>query len=80
MGKKVALKEFPVQGRGGKGTIIYKDAEVIGAAMLSDEDNILISGNSSTICISATEVPLISKIGQGNVLIKNNRVISVTKI
>ena len=80
LGKKVALKEFPIQGRGGKGTIVYKGADLVGAAMLSDEDNVLISGNSSTICISATDVPLVSKIGQGNVLIKSNRVISVTKI
>ena len=80
MGKKVALKEFPVQARGGKGTIVYKDAEVAGAAMISDEDNVLISGNSSAICISATEIPLVSKLSQGNILIKNNRVISITKI
>lgn len=80
LGKKVELKEFPIQARGGKGTIVYKGADIAGAAMLSDEDNILISGHSTSICISATEVPLISKIGQGNILIKNNRVLSITKI
>lgn len=80
MGKKVALNEFPVQGRGGKGTIVYKGAEVASAAMLSDEDNVLISGTTSSICISAKEIPLVSKLSQGNVLVKNNRVISVTKI
>lgn len=80
IGKKVALKEFPSQARGGKGTIVYKDIDLAGAAMLSDEDNILISGNYSSICISATDLPLIGKLGQGNVLIKNNRVLSITKI
>ena len=80
IGKKVALKEFPSQARGGKGTIVYKDTDLAGAAMLSDEDNILISGNYSSICISATDLPLIGKLGQGNVLIKNNRVLSITKI
>jgi hypothetical protein len=48
--------------------------------MLSDEDNVLLVGNFSTICISAKEVPLIGKMGVGNVLIKNNKVLSVAKI
>lgn len=83
LGKKVDLKEFPLQAKGGKGTIVYKTTpgiEIVGAAMISDEDNILLTGNSSSICISATEIPLISKTGIGNILIKNNRVISITKI
>ena len=84
MGKKVDLKDFPLQGRGGKGTSVYKltpeVGEVIGAAMVSDEDNILLTGNKSSICFSAKEIPLISKVGIGNILLKNNRVISITKI
>ena len=79
IGKKVALKDFPIQTRGGKGTIASKE-EVAGAAMVSDEDNILLVGNNSSICISATEVPLLSKSSNGNILIKNNRVHSITKI
>lgn len=84
VGKKTALTEFPVQARGGKGTYVYKPTnttgDLVGAAMLSDEDNVLIIGNYSTICISATDVPLIGKAGMGNTLIKNNRVTSVVKI
>ena len=84
LAKKTSLEEFPIQNRGGKGTIAYKPTEssgcVIGALMLSDKDNILISGNYSSICISATEVPLLSKCGAGNIMIKNNNVLSVTKI
>ena len=62
--KKDSLKNFPIQkNRGGKGTIAYKPTEssgaVVGALMLSDEDNVLISGNYSSICISAVEVPLL---------------------
>ena len=79
IGKKVSLKDFPIQTRGGKGTIASKE-EVAGAAMVSDEDNILLVGNNSSICISATEVPLLSKSSNGNILIKNNRVHSITKI
>ena len=84
LGKKVALNEFPVQGRGGKGTYVYKPTaqtgNLVSAAMVSDEDNILLCGNYSSICISATEIPLIGKTGMGNTLIKNNRVMSVLKL
>ena len=84
IGKKVELKEFPIQARGGKGTIAYKPTDsagiVVGAAMVSNEDNILICGNKTSICISAKEVPQISKQGVGNILLKNNIVSSITKI
>jgi DNA gyrase subunit A len=84
LGRKTALEEFPIQNRGGKGTIAYKPTEssgaVVGALMLSDEDNVLISGNYSSICISAVEVPLLGKTSTGNIMIKNNKILSVTKI
>lgn len=84
LGKKVDLTELPIQARGGKGSIIYKPTDstgfVIGAAMVSDEDNILLSGNKTSICISAKDVPLISKVGIGNIMVKNNKVLSMTKI
>ena len=79
IGKKVNLKDFPIQTRGGKGTIASKE-EVAGAAMISDEDNILLVGNNGSICISATDVPLLNKSSAGNILIKNSRVNSITKL
>ena len=83
LGKKCALKDFPVQGRGGKGTVVYKPSNasgnLVGAAMIDDDDNILLVGITSSICISAKEVPLLGKPSQGNILIKN-KVMSVTKI
>lgn len=84
LGKKVELKEFPNQNRGGRGTYVYKPTEgtgeVVGAAMLDDNDNILIVGNYSSICVSAKDVPLVGKTAIGNIMVKNNRVISITKI
>lgn len=84
MGKKVSIKEFPIQTRGGKGTIVYKPSEatgeVVGAAMVSDEDNLLLCGTKSNICISAKEIPLIGKTGLGNIMVKNNKVTSITKL
>ena len=83
MGKRIELKDFPIQNRGGKGTYVYKpqsEEYIVGAAMLDEEDNILLSGNKSSICISAKDVPIVSKTALGNILIKDNRVLGVTKI
>ena len=85
LGKKIALKDFQTQGRGGKGSFVYKpqaDEYVVGAAMLDEEDNVLLIGVNSSICISATEIPLLGKTALGNILFKNknSRVLSITKI
>lgn len=79
LGKKVKLDEFVIQGRGGKGNIVSKE-ELVGAAMISDEDNILISGNSTSVCISSRDVPLLGRIAAGNIMIKSNKILSITKI
>lgn len=79
LGKKVELNEFPLQGRGGRGTICSKE-EVAGALMISDEDNILLCGNKNSLCIAATEIPLLGKISLGNIMIKDNKILKVTKI
>lgn len=78
MGKKVELKEFTTQARGGKGTILYKGT-LAGAAMVSDEDNILINGSKSSICISAKDISTQSKVGAGVIVIKNSKINSITK-
>ena len=81
--KKTELSEFPLQGRGGKGVVIYKSnpgtGEVIGAAMINEEDNVLLVGKTS-ICISATDIPLLGRPATGNIMIKNGNLTSVVKI
>ena len=79
LGKKINLKDLPLQARGGKGTSLSKN-EIAGCTMVSDEDNILLSGNSNSICISATDIPLVSRTAEGNIMTKNNRIVSITKI
>ena len=70
IGKKLALTDLPRQTKGGKGIILYKDQVVAGAAMVSDEDNILIIGRS-TVTISAKDIPQYSKTADGVILIKS---------
>jgi len=80
-GKKVPLKEFPRQTRGGKGvTIEVGNSEIVGAALISDEDNLLLSGVTSSICVPAKEITQQGRNTIGSILIKNNKVLSVTKI
>lgn len=83
-GKKTALEEFPIQNRAGKGVVVYKPTsvtgDIAGAAMICDEDNILLIGKPSSICIPAKDVPLLGRVGMGNIMVKNSEVISVTKL
>ena len=84
-GKKLDLAELPVQKRGGKGLICHKATAtagtIAGAALVSDEDNILLCGNKTGICISATEIPATSRASLGNQMLKGNSVLlSVSKV
>jgi DNA gyrase subunit A len=78
MGKRIKLEDLPKQNRGGAGTILSKKP-LAGAAMIDDSDNVLLSGATNSICISAKEVPLTSKTAEGNIMIKS-RLKSISKI
>lgn len=83
VGKKIKLSELPAQKRAGKGLQIGKlgDKEwVSAAALISDEDNILIVGNLTSVCISAADVPSLGRAATGNMMIKGNKIKSVSKI
>ena len=81
MGKKISLSELPIQKRAGKGLICYKGAGHIAAGcLISDEDDVLICGDSNSLCISAKEIPDLTRQAIGNQLIKNSKIISVSKV
>ncbi len=84
MAKRTPLKEYPIQGRDGKGTITYKPNDtagvVVSAALVEDKDNVLVVGDQTSICISAKDIPSLGKASLGNIMIKGNNVMSVTKI
>ena len=75
-GKKTSIKEFTVQGRGGKGLIIYKPStiygQIAGATVVSNSDTILLTGQPSSICIAATDLPLLTRTSFGNIMVKSN--------
>ena len=83
-GKKVKLNEISLQKRGGKGIIIYKPNDIYGNAscgqLVSDEDMVLLIGNKNSVCISANEIPEMGRAAYGNIMLKNNSIISVSKV
>ena len=84
LGKRIPQKELITQKRGGKGVFVYKfnanDQWLAAASLVSDEDRVLIVGNISSICISAKDIPVSSRISLGNIMIKNNKILSVSKV
>lgn len=75
--RQIPLKEFPIQKRAGKG---IKIGEVIDMTLIAPGDILLVSGQKKNICIAANDIPVLSRMAQGNQIIKNDRIISVSKI
>ena len=84
LGKKIKAEEIPVQTRGGKGLSVYKcggsNGSIVGGALISDGDFVLIAGSTTSICIAATDIPDASRAAIGNQLIKNSVVHAVSKV
>ena len=82
-GKITDVNEFTLQGRGGKGLTIYKPSDmfgsIAGAALVKDDDKILLNGSPNSICITASELPLLSRTSYGNIILKAN-INSIVKI
>ena len=83
LGKKVKLDDCVLQNRAGKGIIIYKTSpstgDVVGACMAQNDDRLLLIGKKS-ICITANEVPLTSRVAIGNQMIQQGQLTSIVKI
>jgi DNA gyrase subunit A len=82
--KRIDLSEIPLQKRAGKGLACYKPTDATGevsaAALVEDGDSVLVIGDKSSICIEASEIPILSRASIGNIVIKNNKVLSVSKV
>lgn len=84
MGRKSKVTDFPLQNRGGRGTIAYKvspsTGNVADAILIKDDDNVLILGIENSICINSNDIPTLSKTSIGNQMIKENKIISASKV
>lgn len=83
-GKRVKLSEFPLQNRGGKGLNIYKPSDNFGyitcGQLITNDDTVLIVGNRNSVCISAKEIPIVGRTAGGNLMLKDNIILSVSKV
>ena len=83
-GKKVSQTELTLQKRGGKGVTIYKPNDINGnvsaAQLVSNEDMILLVGNKNSICIKTEEIPESGRSALGSIMLKNNNILSVSKV
>lgn len=84
LGKKMKISDFTIQNRAGKGVSIYKNSitsdNLVGATILSNDDNILLIGKPNSICISSNDIPLLTKAGMGNIMIKNSKISKIVKL
>ena len=86
-GKRTAAQEFPLQKRGGLGTLFVpssgKAAPVVAALEVADHDAVmLITAGGRTFTVSATDVPLQGRRTQGKRLVAvpaGDRVVEVTR-
>ena len=80
LGKRMDLSELPLQKRGGKGLKAGKDIEIADIALVADDDLLLLVGNNTSICIAASDLPILTRPTAGNSMIKTTKLISVSKV
>ena len=80
LGKRLKLTEVPLQARGGKGSNFMKAHGITAASLVNNDDNILIVGDTTSICIACSDISVASKTSEGVSVIKTSRIKSVSKV
>lgn len=78
--KRVPLNEFVLQNRAGKGLICHKPGDVVAACPVNDDHMMLVVGDVTSICISASDVTEGSRATQGVMVIKGSNILGVARI
>ena len=72
-GRRLSIDNFTAQGKNGKGNRLTKEhLPIAGAALVNDDDTVLLNGYTASLCIKAADIPKLSKFGKGAILMKNN--------
>jgi DNA gyrase subunit A len=84
IGKLVPIKEFAVQGRGGRGVTIGCNHSggdaVAGVALVDLSDTLFIVGEPNSITVASTEFPQLTRTSMGNMMIKDSTVTAMIKL
>ena len=78
-GKRVNVKEFLKQTRGGVG-IKTSETTIAGACMVDDNDTILAIGTPNSICISAKDISVLGRVAQGVQVVNGSKIKRIVKL
>ena len=53
---------------------------IAAASLVNNDDNILIVGDTTSICIACSDIPVLTKTAEGNAIIKTSKIKSVSKV
>lgn len=81
-GRRLKIKNIPLQNKGGIGTKVCADGKKIAAAaMLAETDEVVIIGTPNNICISAKDIPVLeNRMTEGSKLINGSKVNYIIKL
>lgn len=78
-GKRIKISDIVLQNRDGKGVVISK-VPVASVIKINDDDNVFIQGKPTNLCIAAKDIPILSKISIGNIMIKQSTITDVVRL
>lgn len=80
-GKRLEVREFTRQGRGGKGLKVVSSGTIVTAiGNLIESDNVFISGERNSICIKMGDLSMGSRISAPIKVIKDTRIVSAARV
>ena len=81
-GRRLKIKNIPLQNKGGIGTKVCADGKKIAAAaMLAETDEAVIIGTPNNICISAKDIPVLeNRMTEGSKLINGSKINYIIKL
>lgn len=80
LAKRVPVNEFVLQNRAGKGLICHKPGNVVAACPVNDDHMMLVVGDVTSICITASDVTVGSRATQGVMVIKGSNIVGIARI
>lgn len=80
LGKRLSLDEFPIQNRGGKGIKCVPNGHLADAIGLLKDENILVIGTMSNICIKQNDLDISTRQSVGKKVIKNGKITQVIAV
>ena len=79
-GKRLVFSDVPLQGKGGKGVIIYKNHKIVAAVPVKEDDEVLVVGQSFSLCITVKDIPIQHRTAQGVAIAKTDKIFLASKV